>query len=168
MKLCATIRRTYDLIVNSLAVLGAVIIFLMMLAVSLGVGARFFLHRSPVWLIEICGYGMVFMTFLVAAWVLKEEQHVRIDLLLDSVNHKAREIIETIVSLIGAGVCLVISWYGIIVTLDHLQRGVRTPTDLSIPWAPLLCVIPIGALALGVQFLIKARAHFKEIRKVEI
>jgi len=154
----------YNGIVNTLAVLGAVIVFLMMLSVSIGVAMRFFFNRSPVWLIEICGYGMVFMTFLVAAWVLREEGHVKIDILLDRLNHKHRTVFECVMSFVGAVVCLVIAGLGVIVTLDHLQRGVRTSTDLSIPWAPLLVVIPLGAFALFLQFLAKAWGNLKSMK----
>lgn len=121
-----------------------------------------FFHRSLVWLTEISGYGMVFMTFLVAAWVLREEAHVRIDLLVDRFNPKNRALFEVITSIAGAAVCLIITGYGFIVTLDHFKRGVFTATDLEIPWAILLSVIPIGALALSIQFLIRAWGYFQK------
>ena len=155
-------ERFYRVVVNILAVCGALIILFMMLSISVGVVVRFFFHRSLVWLTEVSGYGMVFMTFLVAAWVLREEGHVRIDLLIERLNPKTRAVLEFITSIAGAVVCLVITGYGIIVTLDHLKRGVFTATDLEIPWAILLAVIPIGALALSIQFLIKAWGYFKE------
>lgn len=154
----------YNGFVNTLATIGAVIIFLMMLAVSVGVATRFFLDRSPVWLIEICGYGMVFMTFLVAAWVLREDGHVKVDLLLDHLVPIHRSALECIMSFVGAIACLVVAGIGVLVTMDHLQRGVRTSTDLSIPWAPLLAVIPLGVLALSVQLLLKAVASLKKIK----
>ena len=154
----------YNGFVNTLATIGAVIIFLMMLAVSIGVATRFFLDRSPVWLIEICGYGMVFMTFLVAAWVLREDGHVKVDLLLDHLVPIHRRALECIMSFVGAIACLVVAGIGVLVTMDHLQRGVRTSTDLSIPWAPLLAVIPLGVLALSVQLLLKAMASLKKIK----
>ena len=161
MKKAKRITGIYNGIVNTLAILGAVIVLFMMLSISIGVMMRFFFHRSPVWLIEVSGYGMVFMTFLVAAWILREEGHVRIDLLLSRLNHRHRAVLESITSILGAVVCLVITGYGIIVTLDHLQRGVHTATDLEIPWAPLLVVIPIGALALSIQFIVRAWGHLR-------
>lgn len=154
----------YRTIVNILAVCGALIILFMMLSISVGVVMRFFFHRSLVWLTEISGYGMVFMTFLVAAWVLREEGHVRIDLLVEHLKPKKRAFLEFITSIAGAVVCLVITGYSIVVTLDHLKRGVFTATDLEIPWAILLAVIPVGVLTLSIQFLIRARRYFKEAR----
>ena len=162
MKQTKKIDGIFKAIVNILAVCGALIVLFMMLSISIGVMTRFLFHRSLVWLTEISGYGMVFMTFLVAAWVLREEGHVRIDLLVDRLNPKKRAFLEFITSLAGAVVCLVITAYGFIVTLDHLKRGVFTATDLEIPWAILLSVIPIGALALSIQFLIRAWGYFKE------
>ena len=91
-------------------------------------------------------------------------KHHKIDLLVDRLNHRHRIVLETITSIVGAVVCLIITWFGIIVTWDHLQRGVYTATDLEIPWAPLLAVIPLGTLALSIQFLTRAGGHLKRMK----
>ena len=165
MRKTSKIDRFYRVVVNILAGCGALIILFMMLSISVGVVVRFFFHRSLVWLTEVSGYGMVFMTFLVAAWVLREEGHVRIDLLIEHLKPKNRAVLEFVTSIAGATVCLVITGYGVIVTLDHLKRGVFTATDLEIPWAILLAVIPIGALMLSIQFLTRAWGYLKESKQ---
>lgn len=162
MKKIQKIAGIYRVIVNILAICGALIVIFMMVSISIGVVTRFFFHRSLVWLTEICGYGMVFMTFLVAAWVLREEGHVRIDLLADRLNPRHKAILEFFTCIVGSLVCLVITVYGVLVAWDHMKRGVFTATDLEIPWAPLLAVIPVGTFALSVQFLIRAWGHLKK------
>ena len=96
--------------------------------------------------------------------VALERGHVKVDLLLDRLVPNHRSALECIMSFVGAIVCLIVAGIGVLVTLDHLQRGVRTSTDLSIPWAPLLAVIPIGVLALSVQLFLKALASLKKIK----
>ena len=51
---------------------------------------------------------------------------------------------------------MILVYYGTVATLDTWQRGVFTPTILEIPKAAILCIIPIGSILLGIQFLRRA------------
>jgi len=158
------IVRIFDKCVVALAVGAALTITFMMISISIGVGTRYLLNLAPTWLIEFNGYMMVFTAFFCAAWVLKEDGHVRVDLVLTHLKPKTQNILNFLTSIVGTGVCAIITWFGILTVVDHFQRHALTPTDMEIPLYLLLVVIPLGMLALTLQFVRRA-AHYLDLAK---
>jgi len=135
------------------AILGGILLGFMLFSVCLEVVLRYVVGRPTVWVTEITGYLLVYIPFLVAAWVLRREGHVRMDLVLNQLSPKTQSLVNVITSIVGAIVCLLIAWYGIKVTWDHYQTGFLTMTLLMLPKWPLLAVIPVGSFLLFIQLL---------------
>lgn len=131
----------------------AIIIIFTMLAVIYEVIMRYFLDRPTFWVLEVVEWCLVWMTFLSAAWVLKEDRHVTMDIVVTRLNPKARILLGVITSGIGALICLTLTWYGAQVVHDHFVRGVVEAKVLKAPKAPLLAVIPAGFSLLFIQFI---------------
>lgn len=148
--------RTFDHFLGIIAVLGMVIMTATMLAVCWEVVSRYFLSRATIWVIEFSEYALLYMTFLGTAWLLKQDGHVEMDLLAIWLSEKTRRLMRGIVSLFGALLCLVLGWFGAVVSLDHLRRGLHQPTLIGPPDFPLLAVIPLGFFLLFIQFLRRA------------
>jgi TRAP-type C4-dicarboxylate transport system permease small subunit len=64
-----------------------------------------------------------------------------------------------VTSIIGIAVCLLLTWYGVKVTLDVFQRNLLLSTVLTPPAYLLFIIIPIGSLLLTLQFVRRA-LHF--------
>ncbi len=83
MKLLTKVSSIFDRFLDGMAYLAAVLIGFIIVGIITEVVAR------KVWLVSIPGmheateYSLVWIGFLVAAWLLREEGHVNIDLLLD-------------------------------------------------------------------------------------
>jgi len=154
----------FDSTINILAIVGAIVILFIMLSISTEVSMRYFLNLAPTWVIEISEYCLVFMTFLAAAWILREEGHVRIDIVLNRLSHRAQAILNSITSILGAIIWFIITWYGAQVTWTYFLNDVRTPSFLEMPFAPLLIVIPITSFVLSIQFLRRAYGYLKSRR----
>lgn len=144
---------------NLLALLGGVLVAFVMLIVCAEVVMRYFVGRSIIWVFEVTEYSLLFMTFLAAAWLLKKEGHVSIDLLLNRLSPKPRAMVNIITSIIGAIVCLVVAWYGSVVTVELLQQGEHQATIVEPPSFILYVVIPVGSFLLFVQFLRRAYGY---------
>jgi TRAP-type C4-dicarboxylate transport system permease small subunit len=100
---------------------------------------------------------MVYMTFLGAAWVLRSESHVMVDLLISSVGPKTQRILNILASIIGAIVCFAMTYYASKAIGLSIRRGVMVAAELEIPRAVNLFAIPIGCALLGIEFLRRAR-----------
>lgn len=156
----------YRRIIELGAVLAGVLLLFLMMSVTVEVALRYFLGRPTSWVMEICGYILLFIPFLVAAWVLRRDGHVRMDLVLSIMSPKARSFLNAITSLISALICFVLTWYGIKVTIYFSKLGYKTPTVLMLPKSALIAIVFVGSFLLAVQFLIETYNHFRAWREL--
>lgn len=136
-----------------LAILAGVILVSLMLVVTYDIAVRYFLGRPLIWTVEITGYALLYVTFLAAAWLLSKDGHVRMDLLINRLNPGAQAMLNTITSVIGAIICLIIAWFGVKVTWGTFQMGYLMSSELRPPQFLILLIIPVGSFLLFIQFL---------------
>ena len=153
MKQPNKVTNIFDRTNNTLFLLAGVLIIFVMLAVGAEVTMRFFFDRGTIWVQEISQYSLLFITFLGAAWVLKIERHVKIDLLLNRLNPKVQALLNMITSTLCTIACSIITWYGVRVAWDYFQAGYYFSTPLETPQFIVLGIIPIGSFLLVIQFL---------------
>jgi C4-dicarboxylate transporter, DctQ subunit len=165
MEAISKLGRVFDFAIDKMARLGDVILMFLMLSVCADVILRYFFNRPQAWIAEISEYLLLYITFLGAAWVLKKEGHVIVDILIAQVSPKTRAVFGVISSVIGAFVFLVIFWFGTLETLDLFKRGVANPSVLEFPKAPLVAIIPFGSFFLMIQFLRRTFGFIRCIRE---
>jgi C4-dicarboxylate transporter, DctQ subunit len=154
----------FDKVIGSLVYLGAAILAFFTLAVCWDVVSRSVFRVTLTWVLEFTEYALLYMTFLCTAWVLKNEGHVVTDLLLVALNPRKQAFLNTVTSILGVFICLVLTWVGADVSWDHLQRGLYQPTPIQTPDFPLFVIIPIGSFLLFNQFLRRTKKYFLKLR----
>ena len=159
------LSHVFDSTITIMARLGDVILMFLMLSVCADVILRYFFNRPQAWVAEISEYLLLYITFLGAAWVLKNEGHVVVDVLIAQVSPKTRAVFGVISSVIGAFVFLVVFWFGTLETLDLFKRGVHNPSVLEFPKAPLVAIIPFGSFFFMIQFLRRAFGFIRSLRE---
>ena len=165
MKLFSMVTRIYERTIDIAAFLAGVLLIFLMLSVTLEVTLRYFWGRPTSWVVEIAGYILLFITFLVAAWVLKREGHVKMDLVLSLFSMKTQSLVNAITSLISALICLVLTWVGAKAALYFI--GYQTPTVLMLPKSMIISIIFIGSFLLFIQFLRRAYGYLGSWRTLE-
>lgn len=156
----------YNRIVDAGALLAGLLLLFLMLSVTLEVGLRYFLGRPTSWVVEVSGYILLYIPFLVAAWVLRRDDHVKMDLVLVMLNPKAQSLVNTITSFVSAVICLLLTLFGIKVTLYYAELGYKTPTVLMLPKSIIISIIFLGSFLLCIQFFIGAVRHLRTWRKL--
>ncbi len=158
----------FDRIVDYLIILSATIVGFMALAVVVKVFVRFTLRIELFgWLLEVTEYGLLFITMMGAAWVLKKEKHVKMDLVLTRLNPKAQLRLNIITSSVCAIICLVFIWYGIRAAWVFHQIGyVTTDQVLWLPKALLVAIIPVGSIPLFIQFIRRTYGYVEKMREL--
>jgi len=160
LKLLTKGTGVFDRTINILAFVACVLIIFTMLIVCTDVVMRYFLRRPIIWVIEITEYLLLYITFLSAAWVLKREGHVKVDVFVNQLNPRAQTVFGIVTSTVGVIICLGLVWYGVQVTWDHILRHVMAAESLiKVPYAPILAIIPIGSFLLMLQFLRRAYGY---------
>lgn len=155
----------FDRIEVSLAVVSCAIIAFITLAVCYTVVLRYFFHSAVDWSAEVSRISLAYITFFSAAWVLKKNGHVKVDILTNYLSLRTQALVNMIHSIISAIACLVIIWYGVIVTVESIQIGYRLESELRTPQFLILIVVPMGLSLFFIRFLRKAFEYWTSFRR---
>ena len=137
----------------------AVIMAVIWILVVLNVIMRRLLGAPVSWSVEAGEYGLVAITFLSAAWLLKGDKHPSIDLVVIRLNKWSRRLLNIFVNVLGMLVCLTIAWYGGRSAWEQFLEGTMLIGAVEIPAWPLHSIIPLGSFLLSVQFLMAVYGH---------
>jgi C4-dicarboxylate transporter DctQ subunit len=125
-------------------------------------------NRPLMWTVETAEYAMLFITFLGAAWLLREEGHVKIDILVVVLKSRSQSLLNSITYLFfGVIVCAVLVYYGTWSTWLHYQKGSYTFTALELLKWPFLAIIPLGSFFVLIQFIRSAYRYWKSFKSYE-
>jgi len=157
----------FDRIMDIMAFLAGLILIFILLSVCLEVILRDFLSKPQIWVTQVTECMLLYITFLGSAWLLREEGHVKVDILLTHLEQKTRVILGIISSAIGTIVSVVITIFGFDLTLHYFLRGTYTPTVLEIPLSWIIVIIPVGSLMLTIQFIRRMYGFTKGFAVIE-
>ena len=104
---------------------------------------------------------MVAITFLGTAWLQKENGHTRMDIVSSRLKPKRQSILNGITSILGAVVCIIISWYGWKATKYSYDTNYFAFSELEVPMYPITFIISLGMFLLFIQFSRDAYNHLK-------
>ncbi len=156
--------RVIDIIFYVASGLGLVIFF----STCTEIFMRYFLNRPQIWSVEVTEYTMLYITFLGSTWLLREEGHVKMDILIMYLKPKSQALLNSITSILGVIVCSVLIFYGSWSTWLHYQKGLSTFSAMELPKWPFLIVIPFGSLLLFMQFVRRAYGYWEEFKSHKI
>ncbi len=156
----------FDRLLDLFAILAGIVISFITISVCAGILSRYFLNRPISWVMEISEYGLLYMTFLVAAWVLRHEQHVSVDLVYNRLSRRNQSIASIFTSIVAGIVFLLITFYGFKVTKHQFDTKYFTPTILEAPKFAITLVIPVGTSLLFIQIMRKIYRHVQEWKRV--
>ena len=153
MRLVRKLSNFFDRVLVVMTILAGILLIFSLLSINMEVASRYFLGRPMGWVTEISEYTLLYITFLAAAWVLKREGHVRMDIVLDRLSPRTQSMLNVFTSGMSAIVCFILSWYGVKVTWELFQTAYFTPTILELPKFIIVAIIFIGSILLLIQFL---------------
>lgn len=164
MSILSKILRVYERVEGYFALLAIILIILIMLMVTTDVVGRYLFGRPLKGAMELSENGLVWFTFLSAAWILKREKHVTVTLVVDRLSSRAQSFLGIVTSLIGAIVCLGIVVYGIKVVYHAFEQGSIQIYVLGLPLGPLYTIIPIGSALLVIRFMLRTHKYLRQWR----
>jgi len=83
----------------------------LVVVVCLDVAARTFKLFATPWALDVSEYLLYAITFLGAPWVLREEGHISIELVVERLRPRARAVARVAADTLGALVCAVLVYY---------------------------------------------------------
>jgi len=153
MKFLTRLGKLFDQINFIMIVIAAILLVGMTFLVGTDITLRYLFYRPLGWVKEVSEYILVFLGFLVAAWILKDDGHVKMDLVLNSVSPRVQTMMNIITSILSTVVVFTLTWFSLRVILQFYQTKLVTPSVLEPQKWILITPIFTGSLLLAVQFI---------------
>ena len=94
-----------DGLIMAFCIAAVIVVAGLAVCVGLEVGMRYFLGTPTRWVVEFSEYALLWIAFLSGAWILREEGHVRVEMLTELLSPRWQRWMHSATSLLGAAVC---------------------------------------------------------------
>ncbi|MEO6269797.1 MAG: TRAP transporter small permease [Lautropia sp.] len=153
------LSRVYGRFLSGLAMVGCLILLAMMLVIVADVALRNLsipgMPGSLPWSNEVSELMLYLITMLVAPWLLRQGQHIRVDVVLQAIPPRLAWFFEWIGDLIGLACCLVIAWFATQAAWSSYTSGALNIKTLVTPeWWSLL-PLPVVFVLLAVEMVFR-------------
>ena len=95
------------------------------------------------------------MTLLAAPWLLRQGQHIRVDIILRVLPTRVAWMLEWVGDIVGLLCCLYFVWYGALVTVASYSAGSIVIKTLITPEWWTFAPLPVGFILLGIEFIFR-------------
>ncbi len=151
--------------IAALAWLGCALLFCMMLIIVTDVLLRdlaiSFLPKGLAWSNEISELMLYLITMCVAPWLLRQGQHIRVDIVLQAIPAKLAWCLECVGDLIGLACCVLIMFYSFKASLHSYESGALSIKTLVTPEWWSLAPLPFVFLLLSIEMLFRMRRLYQ-------
>ena len=154
-----SLSAAYGRLLESLALVACAIVFLMMLMICTDVLLRNVellesLQGLP-WSNEISEYVLYLITVLTAPWLLRQGQHIRVDILLRALPARTGWYCEWATDAIALACCIMMVVYGTQATYASYSSHALMIKTLVTPEWWWLAPLPVAFLLLGMEVLFR-------------
>jgi len=161
------LSRWLDMIEDIFVIIACFILFVFTAGIVTEVIFRVFFGRSFQFTIEYTEYSLIFIPLLGAAWLLRKNGHITIDLVGDLLPAKIIKILDKIIILVAMIIALLLTWYGTIVSLEYFDMNMRANTVLQTQLFYIISIIPISFFVIFLELIRKLYQSFKKTTNEE-
>ena len=148
-------------LLEALAWVACVMVFVMMVSICLDVLLRNVAliptMRGLDWANDLTEALLYLITMFAAPWLLRQGQHIRVDILLRAIPKPAAWYCEWLADLAGLFCCLVMVVYGAKMTVASYSSGSMTVKTLVTPEWWILAPLPCAFALLSIEMLFRMR-----------
>ena len=144
----------YGRLLAALALLGCAVLFAMMIVICVDVLLRNVRLipgvYSVFWANEVTEYALYLITLLTAPWLLRQGQHIRVDIVLRVIPKRIAWYCEWLCDAMAFAVCIVIAYAAWKATLSSMAINAMVVKTLALPewwlYAPLQATCALLAI----------------------
>jgi TRAP-type C4-dicarboxylate transport system permease small subunit len=140
-------------LVHLLVWLAVASIAAMTIGISIEVVLRMFGFPSIIGLIELTEYGLFISTFFAAPYLLRTNEHIRVDIVMSRIDPVQAKIVEFGVLACIISVSVITGTIATMMMIGNIKAGTLIFKDLIFPQYYLDWIIPVAALAMTFQAL---------------
>jgi C4-dicarboxylate transporter, DctM subunit len=155
-----SISEALDHIARWLQIMGAAVLFGLMVFTAFVVFMRYIVHAPLRGDIDVTMLASLTITWLGVAWGQVRKSHLKVDIITAKLPPRVAFIMQTATYILTMAVVGVMTVQGINNTIYYVNHGLSS-TNWAIPLSPFAALIPIGALFL---FLILLRDFMRNLK----
>lgn len=158
----------YGRLLGGIALAGCAVLFAMMLVICLDVLLRNVRLVPGVygvaWANEVTEYALYLITMLVAPWLLRQGQHIRVDIVLRVIPRSVAWYCEWLCDVMAFACCVTIAFYGYKAAISSAAISSMIVKTLAIPewWA--LAPLPATFTLLAIEVLFRMHRLYSGVR----
>ena len=149
----------YGRLLTGLALAGCAVLFAMMMLICADVLLRNVRLLPGVygiyWANEVTEYSLYLITLLTAPWLLRQGQHIRIDIVLRVVPARIAWYFEWLGDFIALACCIAIALVGWKATAGSLAIGAMVVKTLAVPEWWLMAPMQVAFVLLAIEMLFR-------------
>ena len=149
----SSVAKWFDKFNQFLAYVACTMLVLIILTICVEIVTRSVSPITNPWLIDLSEITLLYSTFLAAAWLLGNDKHVSLDLILEALNPRITKYMHFVLSILAAVACFIVCWFGILTVIDQYQNDIRETTIMAPFTFWITAVVPFGLFLLGFQFI---------------
>ena len=149
----SALGKAFDKLIYAMAFMGGVLLMFAMAIVCLDVIMRYLFNKPLSWVLQVCEYILLYAPFMAAAWVLREDGHIKVDIILSLTRPGFQRFVHVLSSILGFVVMAIITYYGIEVVKELYLSGQPTLGSYRFPQYAITMAVPLGSLVFAIQFL---------------
>jgi C4-dicarboxylate transporter DctQ subunit len=141
-----------DAVIDALGLVAALLLVLIALLIVIDVAARSLHLFSLTWALEATEYMLYGVTFLGAPWLLRDQGHIAIEIVVERLPASARRGLRRFTDALGAAICAVLFVFSCRVLWASYASGMVVQKSFTFPeWLPYAAVPPVMFLLLCVH-----------------
>jgi len=168
VRILAKLSSGFDKLLDAFVFLSAALMFFIIIGVSVDVCGRYFFGLPIIWMSEAVSYCPLFISFLTAAWLLKTDRHVSMDVVYSHLKPKSQRALNLVTSCLATLLFFVVFWYTGSATWDSFVRGSYLTTELNPPKYLILFIIPLGSLLVIIQLLRRIKGVLGQMKAAKV
>jgi len=154
-ELIGKISGGFDRFITIMAWIAGALIVFCMVSIVVDVMMRYIFGKPMIWVYYIAEYILLYSTFLAAPYVLRQNRHVRVDIVVRMLSERHRIYISIFTGILGLFYCAVLGYYTWIDTYEAFLMKSTFSTSLEMYQYPIKIVMPFGCLLLSIEFIRK-------------
>ena len=155
-------KNPFDRVLDWMAALAGILLLAITLIVTYSVVLRYLHVSPPIWVLQYTEYGLLWITFLGAAWLQRRDGHIRIDSVITHLPAKIRTRLEIFNLVLGCLVTLTVFYFALIHCFELFHREIMEVKATNVPKYFIFWIIPFGSLVLFLQFVRDAWNKFRQ------
>ena len=159
-----TFNRILDKIIDLFLGASASICVILAILVSTDVILRKTIHFTWAPLFEITEYAIVWITFLGTVWLLREEKHIRMDVVINRLSPRTQNVLNVVVYLIAAIMMAGMTYFVIRLTVYDFQMTTHLLGFARLIKWPIESIIPISCFLIFLQCIRNILKNFNKLK----